>query len=140
MMTWKEALEQVRECQGFARRRLAWRLRDQIRDPRAARVVADLLELVGVHVDAGVIDAPVQDERWTPLQIAMAVEWATMLHFRASDNAFVRVPPKPEFLNLRCEKSGAEGPRPWRESKPAQPAPQTSRNATGTIFDLFAPC
>ena len=37
-------------------------------------------------------------ESWTQEQRDEAVQWASANWFRASDNAYVRVPPKPDFL------------------------------------------
>jgi len=35
---------------------------------------------------------------WTQEQRDAAYDWAMRVHFRASDNSHVRVPPRPEFL------------------------------------------
>lgn len=35
---------------------------------------------------------------WSQTQRDIAYDWAMRVHFKASDNSHVRVPPKPEFL------------------------------------------
>ena len=72
--------------------------------------VDDLLLLVDVQAPTYLI------KKWTPEQLAEAGNWAMRTHVRASDNPYVRVPSKPDFLKI------AEG------------APV--RGDEGTVFDL----
>lgn len=72
----------------FCKSRIKWRLN------HAASVLelSAVLKLVNLEVEEQTMAG------WTPLQRAQAEEWACQVHLSASDNAFVRIPPKPKFL------------------------------------------
>jgi hypothetical protein len=55
-------------------------------------VLVDILSLVDVHVSEEIVST------WTDVQCDLAETWACRLHLKASDNSYVRVPKKPEFL------------------------------------------
>lgn len=88
-MSLKEALRLTRPLsRKFCRKRIVERLRD----PADPDVLRDLLELVCTEVSLDLI------ANWTPLQCAIAEEYAAQAHLSASDNAYIRIPPRPEFL------------------------------------------
>lgn len=56
-------------------------------------MVYDLLCLVDADPN------PEQVERWTPIELLVAYDWAIREHLRASDNTTVRRRPKPWFVD-----------------------------------------
>lgn len=59
------------------------------------------------------VDVEVSEEAvrgWTPAQRNEAVEWAGAVHFNASDNDDVEVPPRPEFLPPAGEQAALPTP------------------------------
>ena len=55
-------------------------------------VLVDILSLVSVVVTEEIVST------WTDEQCEQAETWACKLHLKASDNKYIRVPKKPEFL------------------------------------------
>ena len=64
----------------------------QRRRKEEAGGLRDFLTFVCVIVPAA------QILKWDVWQWAMAEEWAAQVHLSASDNAFIRIPPRPSFL------------------------------------------
>lgn len=56
-------------------------------------VLVDILSLVDVHVSEEIVST------WTDEQCELAETWACKVHLKASDNKYIRIPSKPEYLN-----------------------------------------
>lgn len=80
------------------------RVKGRLVEPPEADCLQAVLALASIEVSLEEIAS------WTPLQCALAEEWACQVHLSASDNSHVRVPPKPGFLPdyaaLDLEKMG----------------------------------
>lgn len=80
--------------------------------------------------------------RWTPLQRAIAEDWAIRLHFNAADNYTVRVPPKPHFVKVAEGRTKRLPYKPKRslftESFSRHKKLEQKRPLAGTLYDLFA--
>jgi hypothetical protein len=73
----------------YCKARIAWRLNNAM----AVLDLRDLLTMVSVDCPVDVLKAR------TDLERAQAEEWACQVHLSASDNPFMRIPPKPAWLD-----------------------------------------
>lgn len=71
----------------------------ELHKPASKQVLTDALGLAGVQVDDGAVDL------WTPLEQALAFDWALREHLGASDNPIQRRP-KPSFVTAAQPAGG----------------------------------
>lgn len=73
-----------------------------------AKALKDPITTVHLETALLLVDTEVSREflcRWSLLQRAIAEDWAIRLHLNASDNCYVRVPPKPGFVTWAERRS-----------------------------------